>query len=229
MTCRRSSRQPRPIRLLRHPTRPPDGAAPASSTSAATAAPSSKTPPEPSNRRTIGASTFPRSHRRRRPTIPDAHFVPHRWQHRYNPTGIPNHPLPLDDERSIHPGPLRFTMIDEAETSSSSPHYDPSAKGGVLAFTFVDPHHRQLRNGRLISNSNGASTSPLPSATPRPGMAAAFADCESATSSNNEASKPSPTRLRNLPHRRPDPQALPRLRNFRNDRRPATPLLVIRG
>lgn len=87
--------------------------------------------------------------------FPGAHFLHFdRWQHRYNPAGTPTHPLPLRNERfDFILAYSVFTMIDETETIELVTALRTRlASGGVLAFTFVDPHHRQPRNGRLLSN-----------------------------------------------------------------------------
>jgi SAM-dependent methyltransferase len=87
--------------------------------------------------------------------FPGAHFLHFdRWQHRYNPGGIRHHPLPLRGKRFDYILAYSvFTMIDEAETIELvTALRQRLAENGTLAFTFVDPHHRQLRNGRLITN-----------------------------------------------------------------------------
>lgn len=87
--------------------------------------------------------------------FPEAHFVHFdRWHHRYNPGGTRDQPLPLSGERfDLILAYSVFTMIDEVATVELvTALRSRLSDGGVLAFTFVDPHHRQLRNDRLVSN-----------------------------------------------------------------------------
>jgi Methyltransferase domain len=115
--------------------------------------------------------------------FPDAHFIHFdRWQHRYNPGGARNHPLPLTGERFDYILAYSvFTMIDEAETLDLITALRTRlASGGTLAFTFVDPHYRQLRNGRLITNLEWRLEVAASLGHPHdPAMAANFADSES--------------------------------------------------
>jgi hypothetical protein len=114
--------------------------------------------------------------------FPDAHFLHFdRWQHRYNPGGTRNLPLLLAGERFDYILAYSvFTMIDEAETLELITALRTRlAANGTLAFTFVDPHHRQLRNGRLLSNLEWRLEVAASLGHPYdPGMAAKFAGSE---------------------------------------------------
>jgi hypothetical protein len=87
--------------------------------------------------------------------FPDAHFVHYdRWQHPYNPRGVRGAPPPVLGQRfDFILGYSVFTMLDEEEIVELATALRAQlADGGVLAFTFIDPHHRQLRHGRMLSN-----------------------------------------------------------------------------
>jgi hypothetical protein len=85
---------------------------------------------------------------------PDAHFVHFdRWHYRYNPRGAFRQPLPHLGRFDFILAYSVFTMVDEGELVELAAALRAQlASRGALAFTFVDPHHRQRRNGRLMSN-----------------------------------------------------------------------------
>lgn len=87
--------------------------------------------------------------------IAQGHFVHfNRWHYCYNPNGNRHEPLPPLGERfdfilafSV------FTLVDEQElVELATGLRSQLADGGVLAFTFIDPSHRQMRKGRVITN-----------------------------------------------------------------------------
>lgn len=86
---------------------------------------------------------------------PEAHFVHFdRWHYRYNPRGTFRAPVPrLGPRFDFILAYSVFTMLDEGEIAELVAALRAQlAPDGVLAFTFVDPHHRQPRHGKLMTN-----------------------------------------------------------------------------
>lgn len=86
--------------------------------------------------------------------FPEAHFVHFdRWHYRYNPRGTFRKPLPRLGRFDLIVAYSVFTMVDEGELAELVAALRAQlAPGGRLAFTFVDPHYRQRRKGRVMSN-----------------------------------------------------------------------------
>ncbi len=87
--------------------------------------------------------------------FPHAHWVHYdRYQERYNPRGVPRLPLPdLGRRFDFILAYSVFTLLAEDELRELAPALRRMlAPNGVLAFTFIDPEYRQLRNGRVMSN-----------------------------------------------------------------------------